>query len=393
MKAIAVYPRKAGSIHLAEVPEPRLDEVPDGKGVLARMLQVGVDATDREINAGEYGAGPEGSEILVLGHESFGVVEEVGPNVRGLKPGDHVVFMVRRPGTTIYDQIGYQDMTTSDTYFERGINLRHGFLTERVVDHEDFVIKVPPGLAGVGVLLEPTSVAEKAIRQAYLIQARLGIWRPRRASVLGAGPLGLLAAMALRVRGLEVAVFALAPKPNLNAELAEAIGTRYVSTQDSDLKRLSAEFGPVDLIFEATGFSPLVFEAMERLGKNGVLVLTGIAGGSRKADMVHADHILQGFVLGNKVVVGSVNAARADFERGVLDFALAEAQWPGWLSRFLTHPVAGLESHAEMIRLLGEAKDAIKIYVKVDSGGARDSSSERDIGVRHRRPVATSGGR
>lgn len=365
MKAIAVYPGQANSIHLADIPEPRVIDVPNGRGVLARILRVGVDATDREINAAEYGTAPEGSNILVLGHESFGIVEQVGPNVTEIAQGDYVVFMVRRPGQGFYDAIGYQDMTTSDEYFERGISRRHGYLTERVVDSADYAIRVPQGLKDVGVLLEPTSVAEKGIRQAYLIQDRLGIWRPRKALVLGAGPLGLIATMILRVRGLDVVTYALAPKPNQNAELAEAIGARYVSAKEKSLKEVAREFGNVDLVFEATGFSPLVFEGMERLGKNGVLVLTGIAGGDRKADGVHADHILQSFVLGNKVVVGSVNAARVDFEQGVADLALAQSYWPGWLARLLTHPVHGLDRYAEMIRLLTDAKEAIKVYVNV----------------------------
>jgi threonine dehydrogenase-like Zn-dependent dehydrogenase len=330
------------------------------------MQRVGVDATDREINAAEYGTAPAGSRILVLGHESFGRVEAVGPAVTELKPGDYVVFMVRRPGDSLYDLIGYQDMTTSDTYFERGISQRHGYLTEKVVDHADYAIRVPVGLRHVGVLLEPTSVAEKAIRQAYAIQRRLGVWNPRRAIVLGAGPLGLIATMALRVRGLDVVTYALAKKPNRNADLVEAIGARYESAAERSLKQVVAEFGSVDLILEATGYSPLVFEAMERLGKNGVLILTGIAGGDRKADAIHADHILHRFVLGNKVVVGSVNAARVDFERGVADLALAESSWPGWAGRLLTHPVNGLQNFPEMIRLLTEAKDAIKIYVNVN---------------------------
>jgi threonine dehydrogenase-like Zn-dependent dehydrogenase len=370
VKAIAVYPGKAHSIHLADIPEPRLDDVPNGRGVLARILRVGVDATDREINSAEYGTAPEGSDILVLGHESFGVVEAVGPNVTELAPGDYVVFMVRRPGHSVYDRIGYQDLTTDEAYFERGISRRHGFLTERVVDAADYAIRIPQGLKHVGVLLEPTSVAEKAIRQAYLAQRRLGFWKPRNAVVLGAGPLGLIATMALRVRGLNVVTYALAPKPNRNADLVEQLGVRYASGQETTLKQVAQDLGNIDLIVEATGFSPLVFEAMERLGKNGALVLTGIAGGDRKANDVHADHILQSFVLGNKVVVGSVNAAHEDFEQGVADFALAEASWPGWLSQLLTHPVHGLESYGEMIRLLTEAKDAIKIYVNVNGGAA-----------------------
>lgn len=372
MKAIAVYPGKPGSIHLADIAEPAIADVPDGKGVLARIIRVGVDATDREINAGEYGAAPEGSDVLVLGHESFGQVEAVGPNVTNLRPGDYVVYMVRRPGNGFYDSIGYQDMTTSDTYFERGISLRHGYLTEKVIDHEDFAIRVPRGISHVGVLLEPTSVAEKAIRQAYEIQRRLGVWNPRKAVVLGAGPLGLIATMALRVRGLEVVTWSLPQKPNRSADLVEAIGARYVSAKDQTLEQLADDIGNIDLIIEATGHSPLVFEAMEFLGRNGVLVLTGIAGGDRQADMVHADHILQSCVLGNKVVVGSVNAARTDFERGVLDLVMAESTWPGWLSRLVTHRVDGLDNHGEMIRLLTEARDAIKIVVEVSPNGAKN---------------------
>jgi threonine dehydrogenase-like Zn-dependent dehydrogenase len=365
MKAIAVRPGQPGSTHLAELPEPSLEEVEDGRGVLARVLRVGVDATDREIDAGEYGVAPEGFDFLVLGHESLCRVEEVGSAVTDLAPGDHVVFMVRRPGSSVYDRMGYQDMTTDDTYFERGISRRHGFLTERVVDHADFAIKLPATLREVGVLLEPTSVAEKALRQAWRIQERLGIWRPRRAIVLGAGPLGLLATMALRVRGLEVVTFARSPRGSRSAALVESLGARYASAGESDLGAVSESLGGADLIVEATGYSPLVFEAMEWLGRNGVLVLTGIAGGDRKADAVHADHILQGFVLGNKVVVGSVNAARVDFEQGVSDLTMSEALWPGWLRRLLTHPVRGLERHGEMMRLLKEEKDAIKIYVEI----------------------------
>src|SRR6266852_1728930 len=207
MKAIAVLPGKPNSIHLREVPKPALDQVPNRRGVLVKILRVGVDGTDKEINAAEYGAAPEGSDYLILGHESFGQVEAVGPNVTELKPGDYVAATVRRPGSSIYDQIGTYDMTTDDTYFERGINLRHGFLTEYVVDEPEYIIRVPEDLKEAGVLMEPMSVAQKAIEQAYRIQERLRVWRPRRAAVLGASTLGLLSSLVLRLRGLEVTTF------------------------------------------------------------------------------------------------------------------------------------------------------------------------------------------
>src|SRR5262245_37498020 len=173
MKAIAVFPGNPNSAHLAEMPAPKVSEVPNGRGVLVRVLRVGVDGTDKEINAAEYGAAPTGYDFLVIGHEGFGQVEAVGPNVTELKPGDYVVATVRRPGSSIYDVIGTNDMTTDSTYLERGINLRHGFLSERYVDDADYIVKVPQGLRDVGVLLEPLTVAEKGIHQAYEIQRRL----------------------------------------------------------------------------------------------------------------------------------------------------------------------------------------------------------------------------
>ena len=122
-------------------------------------------------------------------------VEAVGPNVTELKPGDYVVATVRRPGRSLYDLIGTNDMTTDDTYFERGISLRHGFLTEYYVDDAEYIVKMPQGLKHVGVLLEPFTVVEKGIHQAYEIQRRLKVWRPRRAAVMGAGTIGLLATL------------------------------------------------------------------------------------------------------------------------------------------------------------------------------------------------------
>jgi threonine dehydrogenase-like Zn-dependent dehydrogenase len=364
MKAIAVLPGIPGSAHLAELPMPKVSEVPNGRGVLVRVLRVGVDGTDKEINAAEYGAAPPGYDFLTIGHEGFGQVESVGPNVTELRPGDYVVATVRRPGTSIYDVIGTNDMTTDDTYFERGINLRHGYLTEYYVDDADFIVKVPRGLKGAGVLLEPMTVVEKGIHQAYEIQRRLKVWRPKRAAVMGAGTIGLLAALVLRLRGLEVTTFGLDRKPYLNADLIEAIGARYESVKDLPIGEGAKAHGPFDLIFEATGNSGVVFDSMQALGKNGVLVLSSVTGGDRRLE-VPADRINLEFVLGNKVMVGTVNANREYFEMGVRDMSQAEAEYPGWLTRLLTHPVKGLENYQELFDKLTNAKGAIKVFCEV----------------------------
>jgi threonine dehydrogenase-like Zn-dependent dehydrogenase len=364
MKAVAVVPGTPHSVHLADLPKPSLDEIPGGRGVLVKVLRVGVDGTDKEINAAAYGAPPAGFDFLVIGHEGFGQVEAVGSDVTEVRPGDYVVATVRRPGGSIYDVIGTNDMTTDDTYFERGINLRHGFLTEYYVDDAQFIVKVPGGLRQVGVLLEPMTVVEKGIAQAYEIQRRLRVWRPRRAAVMGAGTIGLLATLVLRLRGLQVTTFGLSRKPFLNSDLVEAIGARYESTADIPILDAPRKYGPFDVIFEATGYSPIVFESMQSLARNGVLVLSSVTGGDRKVE-VPADRINLEFVLGNKVMVGTVNANREYFELGVRDMAQADAEYPGWLGRLLTHPVKGLENYRELFDKLTTAKGAIKVFCEV----------------------------
>jgi threonine dehydrogenase-like Zn-dependent dehydrogenase len=364
MKAVAVRPGVPNSMYLAQLPKPSLTEIPEGRGVLVKVLRVGVDGTDKEINAAEYGAAPPGYDFLVTGHEGFGRVEAVGPEVTELVPGDYVVATVRRPGSSIYDRIGTSDMTTDDVYYERGINLRHGYLTEYYVDDAEYIVKLPCELREVGVLLEPTTVVEKGIAQAYEIQRRLRVWRPRKAAVMGAGTIGLLAAMALRLRGLEVTVFGRTAAPYLNSDLIEALGARYAPTAALPILEGAKRYGPFDVIFEATGSSAVVFESMQALGKNGVLVLSSVTGGDTMIQ-VPADRINLQFVLGNKVMVGTVNANREYFEMGVKDLAHAEAQYPGWLARLLTHPVRGLENWRQLLDTLTTAKGAIKVYCEV----------------------------
>ena len=107
MKAIAVYPGQANSMHLEEISRPQVSDIAGGRGVLVKVLRVGVDGTDKEINAAEYGMAPKGYNFLITGHENFGQVVEVGPQVPDtIRPGTYVVATVRRPGNSIYDQIG-----------------------------------------------------------------------------------------------------------------------------------------------------------------------------------------------------------------------------------------------------------------------------------------------
>lgn len=371
MRAIAVHPGTPGSIHARSVRRPAIEDIPDGRGVLVQVLRVGLDGTDKEISQALYGMAPAGDDFLIIGHENLGRVIASGPNVPPeLRPGALVVSTVRRPGHSAYDQLGMQDFTTDTVYYERGINLRHGYLSEFYVEDAAYVVPLPPTLERVGVLMEPLTVAEKGINQAYEIQRRLRIWRPARALVIGAGTIGLLASLVLRLEGIDVTVLSRRRAPYLNSDLLDAVGARYVSSADTDVATAAAAHGPFDIIFEASGFSPLAFEAAASLGTNGVLVLSGVTGGERVIE-IDANRINQGFVLGNKVMVGTVNASRDDYVRGVDHLLAAEAMHPGWLEKLLTTPVQGLEDPTVILAAL-EDRETIKAYVEVAASSAME---------------------
>jgi glucose 1-dehydrogenase len=371
MKAVAVLPGKPNSVHLLDIPAPKLTDqpqphvcrIPEGRAVLVKVLQVGVDATDREINEALYGNAPPGGEHLVIGHECFGQVVEVGDKVTEVKPGDFVTCTVRRTGHSLFDQIGRNDITSEEVYYERGINLCHGYLTESFVDDAEFIVKVPQNLKHLGVLSEPASVCAKALEQAFLAQQRLQVWNPRRAFVLGAGQIGLLATMMLRLRGLEVYTLATRPGPHRKSEIVAAYGATYVSTRQAAMADLAKRVGRPDLIFEATGNAEVGFRAMEVLAINGALIWTSVTGGTREVT-IDAARINLEWVLGNKLLVSSVNGNRRHFELGIQALSHGEHTYPGVTGRLLTDPLNGLDHYQEMMRLL-EDKEALKVFVNV----------------------------
>ena len=333
MKAVVVTPGSPGSGRLAEVPAPQ----PRDGEVLVRVYEVGLDGTDTEILQGKYGEAPPGDDYLIIGHESLGRVAKVTNGAEGLSSEDWVVAIVRRPDPLPCRNCaaGEWDMCLNGQYTERGIKGRHGFLAEFYTESPDFLVKVPAELSTVAVLLEPLTIVEKAVEQIKRIQSRL-VWQPERAVVLGAGPIGLLAGMLLSLEGIEVHVYDTIERGN-KRDLADAIGLNYIWAGEHKIgDKLAADVGPVDIVLEATGFSPLAFDAMDMVGPNGIVCLTGVSGGSRKLE-VSADHLNLEMVLMNKVVFGTVNANRRHFESGVRHLKQIEARWPGLLSRMITH--------------------------------------------------------
>lgn len=357
------------SHHLRDIDPPKVEDVKGGKGVLVRCLKVGVDATDKEIIEGYYGEAPpecaDDDQHLIIGHECFGIVEEVGENVTNFKPGDFVTATVRRPGSSIYDLIGTNDMTSDDVYYERGICNLHGFLTEYFVEDEEYVVRVPDGIKNLHCLMEPMSVVAKAIWQVDEVQRRLKVWKPKVAFVMGAGQIGLLATLFLRLRGCEVYCIARTPGPHIKSEICEAYGATYVGTKEKSIDELLEEIKVrPDVIIEATGSAQMAMKSLEYVGKNGCVVWTSLTVVDEMIE-VPGDRINQEWVLGNKVLVGSVNGNRGHFELGIEYLALGEATYPGVTERILTNPVKGFDNFEELVRLLVHDKDALKVYLDI----------------------------
>ena len=346
MLALTLEPGRKGTAELAKVPEPD----PSEGAVLCRTIAVGVDGTDAEIVDGLYGEAPPGRDRLILGHESLGRVLEA-PAGSGVAEGDLVVAFVRRPDPQPCEPCaaGEWDMCRNGRYTEHGIKGVDGFLAERFRIEADRLVRPDASLARLAVLTEPTSVVAKAWEHAERVGRRTE-WTPARALVTGAGPLGLLGAMLGVQRRLEVHVLNVVetgPKPDRAREL----GATYHAGSLDEIA------GAFDVILECTGVGPVVLHAMEHLAPDGVMVMTGISGAMRMAE-IDADVLNKRIVLNNNALVGSVNANARHYLQAADALARADR---GWLERLVTRWVP-FDSWREA---LDRRPDDVKVVVEV----------------------------
>ncbi|HZH78764.1 MAG TPA: glucose 1-dehydrogenase [Archangium sp.] len=339
MKAVAVFPEERVLRVIDDVPEPRIEKPTQ---VRIRTLEVGLCGTDQEIARFQYGTPPEGAKYLILGHEALGEVVEVGEGVKGLEPGDLVVPRVRRPCPRAECRPcreGRPDFCLTGAYTERGIQKAHGFMVERFVEEVGYLHRVPKALRKVAVLTEPLTIGEKALKELAQIQARLPWGRagtaPLHAVVLGAGPVGLLGAMALRRAGFATTVYSYSRPPDERSALVEALGGRYVSSQDVTPSALEAKAGAVDVVYEATGASRFSFDVLGALGPNGIFIFTGVPGRKEPLQLDGAA-LMKSLVLKNQVVLGTVNAGPDAFDAALDDLQAFTERWPGALERLIT---------------------------------------------------------
>jgi threonine dehydrogenase-like Zn-dependent dehydrogenase len=344
MKAVVVTPSQR-EVGILEHPAPSL-EVDDQ--VKIRTIDVGICGTDREICTFVYGIPPSGSDYLVLGHESLGEVVEVGTNVESLKVGDLVVPSVRRPCTDescVPCRNDRQDFCSTGNYVERGIKEYHGFMTESFVERERFLTYVPPELKDVAVLMEPLTIAEKGLSQAWAVQTRLP-WvlhqeegkptgKGLNALILGAGPIGILGAMKMKATGFNTFVYSRSKAPNPKADILESIGVNYISSLEVPVQELPNIVGSIDLVYEGIGVSGVAFNVLSVLGLNGVYIYTGIPAPGDPIP-IDADNLMRNIVLQNQAIVGTVNADEASFDAAIEDLAYFKKHWPDAIKAVIT---------------------------------------------------------
>lgn len=359
MQALAVFPSKK-RIDVLDIPEPRLDGATE---VLLRLREVGLCGTDREISSFEYGSPPPGSDHLILGHESLAEVVELGREVRSLEPGDLVVAMVRRPcphAECRPCRAGRPDFCMTGDYTERGIKGADGFLTDYVVEDEEFLVKVPRALADVAVLVEPLTVVTKAIDQAEAIFSRLPYDPgPQRGLVLGAGPIGLLGAMVLVADGFETLVYSRDSQESTPAELVRSLGAQYVTSTLNPIEGLREGWGGFDVVLEAVGFAPLMLAATQTLRTNGVLALTGVPAEAATAE-VNAGRALRKIVLRNEVLFGTVNAGRRDHLSAIQHLEQFMVLFPESIRKLITHCVS-LDEVPQVLKQKRGIKDVVQL--------------------------------
>lgn len=365
-RAIAVSAGHKNSSRIVDIELPSIDE----SEVLVRVLEVGICGTDAELDEGLYGETPSDEMFLVIGHESLGIVEEVGASVNNLKKGDYVVATVRRPCPKCVNCENEQnDMCLTGEYLERGIKGLHGYMVNYYKERPEFLIKVPQRHRNIGVLLEPLSIIEKAVTQTLEMQKRM-FWDPKKVLVLGAGPIGLLATMLFRNLGLEVYTLATRSSDSLKATLVCETGATYINVKKDPIITLKSKVGSFDLIVDATGSAEAAFDSICLLETNGVLCLTSVTCGAKKIE-IDVDKLNLDLVLGNKIVYGIVNSNPAHFKSGVQHFDEFEKKWPGLMSRLITRR----ESFENFKKALTKEREDIKTVLEISSEKAYNADS------------------
>jgi len=198
------------------------------------------------------------------------------------------------------------------------------------------------------VLLEPTTVVTKAWEQVLSVGQR-AFWEPQNVLITGAGPIGLLAALVGKQRGLEVHVLD-RMESGSKPDLVRALGATYHTGKIADVG-----FEP-DVIIECTGVGQVINDSIRGISAGGVVCLTGVGTGGSTVSPAVAD-VAAAVVLKNNVIVGSVNANKRHWYKAGQVLARADHHW---LAKLITRR----EKPENFAEALHRTADDIKVIVQ-----------------------------
>lgn len=374
MKAVGMLKEKEG-IHLFKVPKPKI--IKDDE-VLIKVLEAGIDGTDFNMVKHNLQDIAQGRDKIILGHEMVGVVEDAGKAVKSLKAGNYVVPTVRR-GCGICQPCLHNesDMCLTGLYIECGIHKRDGFLTEYIVEKERCVLKVEESLKDLAVLAEPLSVVEKAVEQIKHARSHVSwacghpghgfnseAWgRCKTGLIVGAGPLGIMAAALLRLAGVETYISDVLPADSARAKLARKTGAYYIDAKDAELGALFKKHnnlsGKLDIVIEAAGAPETALEMVNHMSRSSVYVMLGIPRGESKT-YLDSSKIMRQIVRYNIAVVGSVNSNYHHFSLALKDLGKINERFDNLLGDMITHKFS-LEQYKEAFSF--DNKERIKTII------------------------------
>eukprot|EP01089_Gocevia_fonbrunei_P019273 TRINITY_DN6775_c0_g1_i1.p1 TRINITY_DN6775_c0_g1~~TRINITY_DN6775_c0_g1_i1.p1 ORF type:complete len:356 (+),score=61.50 TRINITY_DN6775_c0_g1_i1:33-1070(+) len=273
----AVILKGINDIQLENIPVP----VPKPDEVLVSMRSIGICGSDvHYVVKGRIGDfivnGP-----MILGHESSGVVAEVGSDVKSLKKGDRITL---EPGVTCkkcrYCKEGRYNLCEDIEFF--ATPPYHGSMANYVVHPADLCFKIPDHVSfDEAAMCEPLAVGVHACRRA-------GVAMGSKVLITGAGPIGLMSLLAAKAAGA-VEITLIDVKQD-RLDVATKLGATAVINATSDVvSELAAKgLGPIDITIECSGAEPAIRTAIRATRSGGVVVLVGLGPPEIKLPLVDA---------------------------------------------------------------------------------------------------------
>lgn len=337
---------------------------PDDFEVKLKPVYTGICGTDRGIVRGalQFAYPPEGYDRLVIGHESLCRVVDVVDNDLGIKTGDYVVPLVRRPGKCVNCSIGRPDNCSDGDKHEAGITGLHGFMREYFHDSLKNLVKVEdPDIADIAVLTEPLKNVVKGF-EVFDTVSRRAVFRGKdstlngkKALIIGTGTQAYLYSFMAREYGFDTRAVNRHPIRDENVEMLDLFGVDFV---DYSKNPGEAAEGGIDLLIDTSGDPGTVFRFMKNLNYNAVAILFGTNGKAPEAgvDGSFIDYLVER----NITLAGVVDAAKTHYETALRYLRKWKYIHGNALSRMITGKFGPGDTDVFNRKPEGEIKSVIK---------------------------------